>query len=159
MKSKSKLLFASGMLAVAFISASLESPAHAQSRTGQWKIKDGYQGPLCVYGRARGNISLKWGNWSKNINGNEIRRKGAFNYQSDHTQQLPPLPPYVSMPLRAINIGVSALAKADQFVSHMQGYNIEIPAGDSSQLFFISDRTARVRSQSCGFGDPFTVRL
>lgn len=144
---KLKSLFFAGISAAAFVGAFI-SPAHA----GWWTMKNEYQGPLCIIGQARGNISMKWGDWSSNINGNDIRQQGAVNFDLISSAGEP-------VPVMLAKFGMKAFETSDKLVSHMQSYTIEIPSNSGSNKFFTSDRTAKVRSRACSTFGTFRVKL
>ncbi len=132
-----------GITSIASLNA-LANSAHA----GWWKMGN-YQGPVCIYGNARGNVNLKWGDWSHSFNGNKVRQEAAFNYDTVGLATDSP----ISLVVRG---GLKIFSEADKAVSGMQPYNVELSSNYGNGNLFVSDQSAKVMTRACG--STFMVR-
>jgi hypothetical protein len=114
-----------------------------------WKLPEGYQGPVCIRGRATGNVSIRLGGWSTQFNGMAIREEGAFHVKG-------PTPGPDTHPAMIVaQAGARIYSETDKFVARQQPYEVQITSGGDSTIIHVSDNTAMVRRRACG--SPFKV--
>jgi hypothetical protein len=116
---------------------------------------NGYQGPICITGRAKGNVTIRWGNWSRKFNATEVREQSAINGGEPVIIQSPSDP---AVHLESVpKVGAKIFAEADKNVARMQPYNIELNYNGGNTKIFVSDKTAKIRKGSCG--GPFVTKM